>query len=84
MIIDVDNNDLFNSHQLLDKITNHIDTSIIFIADITPDYISDNNLSPNPNVILELGYALAKFGNSNIILLCNDKMTKYQKKYLQC
>jgi hypothetical protein len=39
IIIDVNNNDPLNSHQLLDKIKNHIDTAIIFVAIITPDYI---------------------------------------------
>ena len=76
IIIDVDNNDPLNSHQLLDKIKNHIDTSIIFVADITPDYILYDIPLSNPNVMLELGYALDTFGNYNIILLCNDKISK--------
>lgn len=67
IIIDVDNNDPLNSHQLLDKIKNHIDTSIIFVADIAPDYILNDIPLSNPNVMLELGYALDTFGNYNII-----------------
>jgi hypothetical protein len=35
-IIDVDNNDINNSHQLLDKIKNHIKSADIFVCDITP------------------------------------------------
>lgn len=76
IIIDVDNNDILNSNQLLDKIKNHIDTAIIFIADVTPDYILNNIPLSNPNVMLELGYALDIFGDSNIILLCNEKFSK--------
>lgn len=71
-IINVCNNDPNNSHQLLNKIKNHIKT-----ADITPDYIiNDTILLPNPNTIIELGYALHYFENSNIILLLNEKISK--------
>jgi hypothetical protein len=76
-IIDVDNNDLNNSHQLLDKIKNHIKSADIFVCDITPDYILNDNVSlPNPNAMIELGYALQYFENSNIILLLNEKISK--------
>lgn len=76
LIIDVSNNDSENSHQLLNKIKNHIKSADIFIADITPDYeINDNIPLPNPNVMMELGYALQYFEQSNIILLLNKKIS---------
>lgn len=75
IIIDVCNNDSNNSHQLLNKIKNHIKTADIFVCDITPDYILNYNVSlPNPNAMIELGYALRYFENSNIILLLNEKI----------
>lgn len=47
-IIDVDNNDINNSHQLLNKIKNHIKSADIFICDITLYYILNDNVSlPN-------------------------------------
>jgi hypothetical protein len=76
-IIDVDDNDINNSHQLLNKIKNHIKSADIFVCDITPDYILNDNVSlPNPNTMIELGYALQYFENSNIILLLNEKISK--------
>ena len=61
-IIDVDNNDIYNSHQLLNKIQNHIKSADIFVCDITPDYILNDNLSlPNPNAMIELGIVLHYF-----------------------
>jgi hypothetical protein len=75
-IIDVDNNDILNSNNLLDKIKNHINKALIFVADITPDNILNDIPLPNPNVMLELGNAINIFGNSNIILLCNEKISK--------
>ena len=41
-IIDVDRCDKQNSHQLLDKINNWIESSTIFICDITPDTLNEN------------------------------------------
>ena len=77
IIIDVCNNDINNSHQLLDKIKNHIKSADIFVCDITPDYILNDNTSlPNPNAMIELGFALQYFEKSNIILLLNEKISK--------
>lgn len=76
IIIDVDKNDKLNSNDLLTKIKNHIEEALIFVADITPDNILADIPLPNPNVMLELGYALDTFDNSNIILLCNEKISK--------
>ena len=76
-IIDVDDNDINNSHQLLNKIKNHIKSADIFVCDITPDHILTENIPlPNPNAMIELGYALQYFENSNIILLLNEKISK--------
>jgi len=76
-IIDVDRTDQQNSHQLLDKINNHIESSIIFVCDITPDIKQENKEYASPNVMLELGYALNVFGKSNIIILLNEHVSKY-------
>ena len=74
-IIDVCNNDPNNSHQLLNKIKNYIKTTDIFVCDITPNYMINDIISlPNPNAMIELGYALRYFENSNIILLLNKKI----------
>jgi len=40
------------------------------VCDITPDHIIDNEvILPNPNVMIELGYALQYFETNNIIIL---------------
>ena len=78
IIIDVCNNDLNNSHQLLTKIKNHIKIADIFVCDITPDsFVPNTDIPlPNPNVMIELGYALEYFESNNIILLLNESITK--------
>lgn len=51
-----------------------IDQCEVFVADITPNNgpNSDFRITPNPNVLLELGYALAtEFGRTRIICVIN-------------
>ena len=62
-------------NNFLEEIKNHINDADIYVCNITPDYILNNIPLHNPNVMLELGYALDKF-NKNIILISNDKITK--------
>ena len=65
-----------NDNNSLDKIKNHINEADIFVCDITPNYILNNILLYDLNVMLELGYALDKFNKNNIILILNEKITK--------
>jgi hypothetical protein len=69
IIIDVSINPN-NYSRLLDKITYHIKKADIFVCDLTPD--TNEYLYPNPNVMLELGYALEQFKNNNIIYILNE------------
>jgi hypothetical protein len=76
-IIDVSNNDIINSNNLLIKIKNHINDADIFVCDITPDSINENNVPLiSSNVMIELGYALNKFEKNNMIILLNDEFSE--------
>ena len=47
----------------------------VFVADIsivTGDKEKGQRLSPNPNVLIELGYAISILGWEKIILTCNE------------
>ena len=44
----------------------------VFVADITPVHIEGDDLLPNPNVLLELGFAMGVIGMSRIILLAKE------------
>src|SRR5262249_1853279 len=58
-------------------ICDKIDRCGIFLADMTfagttaPDGEKDQKYLPNPNVLIELGYALARLGPSRIIYVMN-------------
>lgn len=41
----------------------------VFVADVTPVHLVGEDLLPNPNVLLELGFAMGVVGMSRIILL---------------
>lgn len=66
--IDSDTKNVAGSPDIIHTILSKIDNSDIFIADVS----IVNGLSPNPNVMLELGYALKTLGDSKIIMIFNN------------
>lgn len=66
------------SPNIADKILEKIDAADIYIADITT--VTSKRAkrpSANPNVLIELGYAVAQVGWDRIILLFNDAIGKF-------
>ena len=58
-----------------------IDNCDLFIADLSPCFTGDQKRvkkSPNPNVLVELGYAVKTLGWERVICLCN---TDFGKEY---
>lgn len=69
------------SPNIVTTLFSKIDTCDLFIADISLCYKSDqkgNKRAPNPNVLLELGYAVKTLGWERVICLCN---TDYGEEY---
>lgn len=63
------------SPNIVKTILEKISTCDIFVADIsivTGDFAKQQRPSPNPNVLIELGYAIACLGWERIILFCNE------------
>lgn len=74
-IIDRDTVNVPGSPDIGDTIFEKIDNCDLFIADITliNDKSSQCRLTPNPNVMIELGYAIKTLGWDRILLLqCSD------------
>jgi len=59
------------SPDIVDSIFSKIAKSSIFIADITPITMLGEKGIPNPNVLIELGYAINTLGWDNIICINN-------------
>jgi hypothetical protein len=81
IITDVDNN---KDKLLLPNIIKHIESSDIFICDITSDNIDSNNKPTyNSNVIFELGNAYNYFNEENILILLNTTFSKNRPSLLE-
>jgi hypothetical protein len=59
------------SPDIVDSIFRKIEKSSIFVADITPITYIEEKSFPNPNVLIELGYAVNILGWGNVICICN-------------
>lgn len=64
------------SVDIVSSIMNKIESANIFIADISPMYKFETDeiskISPNPNVLFELGCAIHRLGKERIIQVCNS------------
>ena len=73
--------DTTGSPNIVTTLFSKIDECDLFIADISLCFSSDtteSKKSPNPNVLLELGYAVKTLGWDKVICLCN---TDFGKEY---
>jgi Predicted nucleotide-binding protein containing TIR-like domain len=78
IVLDEATRDTSGSPNIASKIFEKIDKTQVFIADITT--ITPENAtrpSANPNVLVELGYAVAKVGWDRIVLLLNDTIGNF-------
>ena len=69
--IDHDTKGAKGSIDINNEILRKIKDCDIFIADVTPIIKSENKEIPNPNVMLELGYAMGTIGEERVILVMN-------------
>lgn len=71
-ICDPENNVIDSN--LLEKICSQIDSSMVFVCDITPMYVINDTIPlMNSNSSIELGYAIEKKNKKNILLLIDNK-----------
>lgn len=76
--LDRDTKDLPGTPAIADSILDKINNSKLFICDLTITTESFNKKcelksSPNPNVLIELGYAVAKLGWEKVITVMNSE-----------
>lgn len=74
IIIDRDTKDLPGAPAIADSILDKIEQCDIFLADVTIVIKNDEHESPNPNVMLELGYAVKCLTWNRIILVMNKTL----------
>jgi nucleoside 2-deoxyribosyltransferase len=72
--IDEATRDVLGAINIADKALEKIRDCDIFIADLTViNKGSKFRITPNPNVMLELGYALSEKGESRLILISRER-----------
>ena len=79
VVIDRDTKDVIGTPDISASIFSKIDKCSIFIADIS--FINSQyggRLTPNPNVLIELGYAAKTIGWNNIICVFNNEYGKVE------
>lgn len=70
--VDHDTQNVPGSPDIVQTIFGKIDTAQVFVADVSLVTESDQTRPcPNPNVLIELGYAIKTLGESGIILVMN-------------
>jgi hypothetical protein len=72
-VIDRDTVGVAGSPEISKTIFSKIDQAKVFVCDISIiNSGADARLAPNPNVLIELGYALKALGENRIIMVLND------------
>lgn len=78
IVLDEATRDTSGSPNIADKIWEKIDATQIYVADITTvTQEGAERPSANPNVLIELGYAIGQVGWDRIILLFNGSLGKF-------
>lgn len=78
--LDHDTKNILGSPSIADTIFEKIDNSDLFICDVT--IINKDSISrktPNPNVLVELGYAAKSIGWENVVLVLNEFYGKVEE-----
>lgn len=70
-VIDRDTRGVAGAPDIAQAILEKIDRSAVFVADVSIVNSGSSRSSPNPNVLIELGYALKSIGESRLILIQN-------------
>jgi hypothetical protein len=75
-VVDRDTQGVPGSPDIASTIFSKITAADVFVADISIVVRGENRATPNPNVLIELGYALKALGHGKIILIFNTSFGK--------
>ena len=74
--LDRDTDGVPGSPDIGQTIFSKIDSAVVFVSDVSIIQIDSKRPSPNPNVLLELGYAFKNIGSAGVIMVMNANFGK--------
>jgi len=74
--LDRDTDGVPGSPDIGQTIFSKIDSAAVFVSDVSIIQIDSKRPSPNPNVLLELGYAFKNIGSAGVIMVMNINFGK--------
>lgn len=83
-VFDSDTRNVAGAPKISETIFNKIDASSVFVADVTiirrttGKAARDRKALPNPNVLVELGYALKALGDERLVLVANTSFGRIE------
>lgn len=77
--LDRDTKDVPGSPAIADAILKKIDGCAVFVADVTPIGKIGGKCLPNPNVLIELGYAVKALGWNRVVMVLNEAFAKVEE-----
>lgn len=79
-VVDRDTKDEPGSPDIVHSIFHKIEDSAVFVCDVTIiNDQTDKRPTPNPNVLIELGYALKALGQGRVLLIMNTSYGEIKK-----
>ncbi|CAN5310664.1 hypothetical protein BH20ACI1_BH20ACI1_19030 [soil metagenome] len=79
-VVDRDTKDEPGSPDIVHSIFDKIENSAVFVCDVTIiNDETDKRPTPNPNVLIELGYALKALGQTRVLLIMNTSYGEIKK-----
>jgi hypothetical protein len=78
-VVDRDTKGVSGSPDIAATIFSKIATSDVFVADVSIIGRDQNRATPNPNVLIELGFALKAIGYERVILVFNQAFGKVEE-----
>ncbi len=67
------------SPDIFNTVRDKISRCAVFVCDLTPIVVFNHKAIPNPNVMIELGYALSSLTDSRIIMVLNTDSESFSK-----
>jgi len=78
-VVDRDTQGIPGAPDIASTIFAKITVADVFVADVSIIVRNENRATPNPNVLIELGYALKTLGHERVVLVFNEEFGRIEE-----